>query len=98
MIFFLPKGRGGSSENRARQGGLKGMRYSGEFSSQEECDATRCNPWVQGGEGHEEFNLGSEVGAADGGDFAQAAVPGFLDVWKVYDSLDRVRCVEILRG
>ena len=50
------------------------MRDGSELLTQAEYGTTLCIAWVKGGERHGYSKLGRKVGAAVGGDCAQAAV------------------------
>ena len=78
---------------------MEGLRDIGYLSDQEECDATRRTKWVQGGEGGMgtatlEAKLTQQLACLTHEPLFQV----FLDVRKVYDSLDRGQCMEIMRG
>ena len=71
-----------------------GLRDSGLDST----DPTQHAAWVQGGEGYWYRDLGVEVGATVGGIAHEPLFHEFLDARKVYNSLDKGWCMEILRG
>ena len=74
------------------------MRSSGKFSVEAWLCFARSLTRFQRGAGNGGRYLGGQAGPTSSWACTQASLQIFIDVRKAYNSLDRGRCIEVLRG